>query len=721
MAAFTSQAPITILAALLTLAFVGRNLAHLVARFRRNVAILQDYPGIRVVFHPNSFFGMLPRFPGINIGSQYIFRHGTALFSDRNNSDIISLVSLFPPARAIVLADPIAVKHVLQDRQRYIKPSHLYRALGNYGMNIAIAEGNVWKRHKKIVAGSFTEKSNELAWKDAVRVTEELLSEWERNPRGHDGKRMIVVESFLDVALKAGLYIIMATSFSQRPPWRDDEQPALPAGHTLPFKDAMLGVASGAIINTVTPSWAYKLPIRKLQHVDVSYREFEVYKDLLGALIYASTDMDDEDGEDKESGTEKKRATLSDDELMGNIFFFLLAGHETSANAIAFVFVLLALYPEEQEKLFQHINEVLPPDAEPVYADFAKLTRVQAVFNESARLYPALVAIPKYAMQDTVVPTTPIDDSTPATNIFIPKWTDIYLDAVALGRSQKYWGEDAATFKPDRFFDAPDGSYRWPRDAFLGFSGGHRACLGQKVATVTSTAVIALLIRKFSVHLPEDLDGTGAKRTAAGETFQEKNSASLFDNPTIDPGYFTHPADIQILREAFKFARTVGQAAPLSSILTTELNPGSGVSTDAEWEAWIRSSASTEYHPAGTCSMLPLDLGGVVDTNMRVHGTNNLRVIDSSIVPVGLSAHMTVSLLLCSLLAARIAENANQILVASETDGSNSTSGANSGTGSASTASAASTSKSKSAGGRLGAPGVAAGLSVVALVAAAAW
>ncbi|KAL8277589.1 hypothetical protein RQP46_010021 [Phenoliferia psychrophenolica] len=177
------------------------------------------------------------------------------------------------------------------------------------------------------------------------------------------------------------------------------------------------------------------------------------------------------------------------------------------------------------------------------------------------------------------------------------------------------------------------------------------------------------------------------------------NSASLFDNPTIDPGYFTHPADIQILREAFKFARTVGQTAPLSSILTTELNPGSGVSTDAEWEAWIRSSASTEYHPAGTCSMLPLDLGGVVDTNMRVHGTNNLRVIDSS----------------------SIAENAYQILVASETDGSNSTSGANSGTGSASTASATSTSKSKSAGGRLGAPGVAAGLSVAALVAAAAW
>ncbi|KAK4705020.1 hypothetical protein P7C70_g1189, partial [Phenoliferia sp. Uapishka_3] len=107
-------------------------------------------------------------------------------------------------------------------------------------------------------------------------------------------------------------------------------------------------------------------------------------------------------------------------------------------------------------------------------------------------------------------------------------------------------------------------------------------------------------------------------------------TTSIFDSPVIDPGYFTHPGDIQVLREAFKFARSISQTAPMSSILTNELNPGLSVSTDAQWETWIRDSVSTEYHPAGTCSMLPLELGGVVDINLRVHGTSNLRVIDSS-------------------------------------------------------------------------------------------
>ncbi|KAM0751735.1 alcohol oxidase [Meredithblackwellia eburnea MCA 4105] len=168
------------------------------------------------------------------------------------------------------------------------------------------------------------------------------------------------------------------------------------------------------------------------------------------------------------------------------------------------------------------------------------------------------------------------------------------------------------------------------------------------------------------------------------------NSTSAFDPPVIDAGYLTHPADIQILRQAFKYARTISQTAPLSSILT-ELSPGSAVSTDAEWETWIRGVVSTEYHPAGTASMLPQSIGGVVDTALRVHGTSRLRVVDSSIVPVGLSAHMTAPLY-------GIAENSYNIIINSE---KNSTTVSNDPSGSSSAAAASSTTTAKSPAGRL--------------------
>ncbi|KAK9893997.1 GMC oxidoreductase [Cystobasidium minutum MCA 4210] len=116
-----------------------------------------------------------------------------------------------------------------------------------------------------------------------------------------------------------------------------------------------------------------------------------------------------------------------------------------------------------------------------------------------------------------------------------------------------------------------------------------------------------------------------------------------FSMPSIDPGYLTHPRDIVIMREAFKYLRNVATTAPLSNTLGSELYPGQeAVPTDDDEaiDAWIRSAVGTEYHPAGTCSMLPAELGGVVDEQTRVHGINNLRVIDTSIIPVGFAAHL---------------------------------------------------------------------------------
>ncbi|EJU03853.1 GMC oxidoreductase [Dacryopinax primogenitus] len=119
------------------------------------------------------------------------------------------------------------------------------------------------------------------------------------------------------------------------------------------------------------------------------------------------------------------------------------------------------------------------------------------------------------------------------------------------------------------------------------------------------------------------------------------NSSNPFDHPVIDPGYLTHPADIILMREGLKLARTIGQTYPLNGIVTGELSPGnSTVSTDAEWDAWIPGVVGTEYHPSCSCSMLPLSEGGVVDPQLRVYGTSNVRVVDSSVFPVEFAAHL---------------------------------------------------------------------------------
>lgn len=95
-------------------------------------------------------------------------------------------------------------------------------------------------------------------------------------------------------------------------------------------------------------------------------------------------------------------------------------------------------------------------------------------------------------------------------------------------------------------------------------------------------------------------------------------------------------------------ARLVSQASPLSTYLTGETTPGSSVSTDAEWDTWIQGAVGTEYHPTGTCAMLPLELGGVVSPSLLVYGTSNVRVADASVYPFELSSHVRSSIYLNS-------------------------------------------------------------------------
>ncbi|KAF8075294.1 hypothetical protein FPV67DRAFT_1476885 [Lyophyllum atratum] len=118
------------------------------------------------------------------------------------------------------------------------------------------------------------------------------------------------------------------------------------------------------------------------------------------------------------------------------------------------------------------------------------------------------------------------------------------------------------------------------------------------------------------------------------------NSSSPFDPIVIDPQYFSHPADIAVLREGIKLVRRLGQTAPMSNALGAETFPGPDVSTEDQIEKWLAGVVATEFHPQATCSMLPRSQGGVVDAKLRVYGLANVRVADSSVFPLSFSAHI---------------------------------------------------------------------------------
>jgi len=109
----------------------------------------------------------------------------------------------------------------------------------------------------------------------------------------------------------------------------------------------------------------------------------------------------------------------------------------------------------------------------------------------------------------------------------------------------------------------------------------------------------------------------------------------------VDFQTFQNPTDIAILTEAIRFARKWFSQPSHQALGAVESQSSANLTTDAQIEELIRTTGVASFaHPSGTNSMMPLDLGGVVDSELRVHGVKRLTIVDSSIIPLIPSTHL---------------------------------------------------------------------------------
>jgi choline dehydrogenase-like flavoprotein len=152
----------------------------------------------------------------------------------------------------------------------------------------------------------------------------------------------------------------------------------------------------------------------------------------------------------------------------------------------------------------------------------------------------------------------------------------------------------------------------------------------------------------FPLIRPGYVDGFGIRPTllhpdSRGELLLR--SADPRDPPRIHYNFFTAPNDLPTLREGFRRARDVAGQKPLDPYRGVETSPGLDVQTDADVDAWIRRTAITAHHPAGTCRM-GLGPESVLDPELRVRGMEGLRVVDASAMPDMIGAHINAGVLM---------------------------------------------------------------------------
>ncbi|KAF9436992.1 hypothetical protein BGZ76_002347 [Entomortierella beljakovae] len=205
-------------------------------------------------------------------------------------------------------------------------------------------------------------------------------------------------------------------------------------------------------------------------------------KDLLQLFM----DMDTEDG-----------SKLSDDMLCCLVLNFIIAGRDTTAQALSWMFYLLhrqSADPNVVSSLISEIDDVLL-GGEPSYDSCKKMKYAEACLYEALRLYPSVPRNIKVAVQDDVWP-----DGTK-----IHKGEFVAWSSWTMGRSTKIWGPDAKEYNPSRWMsgDKPSAT------KFPGFHAGPRTCLGQQFATIEAVTVMSMLFQKFRFELVDPVKEPG--------------------------------------------------------------------------------------------------------------------------------------------------------------------------------------------------------------------
>ena len=178
--------------------------------------------------------------------------------------------------------------------------------------------------------------------------------------------------------------------------------------------------------------------------------------------------------------------TFTTEEMVDQVAIFFLAGHETSASALAWTLYLLAMFPEWQDKLAEEAKAL---DAGCDFKVMSKLRASRDVFREALRLYPP---VPMMVRESTCPETFRDRDIKPGAQVVISPWH--------LHRHERLW-DNPDGFDPTRW--ATDNGKQCMREAFIPFSSGPRVCTGAGFAMVEGPLLLSMLVRNFKFETTE--------------------------------------------------------------------------------------------------------------------------------------------------------------------------------------------------------------------------
>ncbi|CAG4913052.1 unnamed protein product [Colias eurytheme] len=174
--------------------------------------------------------------------------------------------------------------------------------------------------------------------------------------------------------------------------------------------------------------------------------------------------------------------------LAAQVYVFFAAGYSTSAIAASTTLHYLALYPDVQQRIQKHIDEILAKhDDKITYDSISEMSLLDMALKESMRLFPPTTAFSRICTKQYTFP---------GTNITIDPGVRVVIPTQAVYTDEKYF-DNPTEYRPERFL-AEEVNKR-PKYAYLPFCEGQRKCIGARLGTFQSMAGVAAILQKFNV------------------------------------------------------------------------------------------------------------------------------------------------------------------------------------------------------------------------------
>ncbi len=370
------------------------------------------------------------------------------------------------------LVRDLLVKKVDNYTKRTVAFSVVRKVLGE---STFTAMGDVWKRKRQLVQPSFHKTKISNLTEIMTDTIEEMLNDWEVVC---DKKETIdVADAMMRLTLSVVVRALFSTALTKEEVQTVAnvftpilEEASTRASYPLKFL-SKFRTKQNAI---------YKKNIKQLD--DIIFRIIKdrrtstsTHNDLLQMLMDA-----------REEGTDDP---LTDQELRDEVMTVFIAGHETTANAMSWLWVILSQQSEFREKVEKEVEEALGKRT-PTAADFPKLPHSLKVFKETLRLYPPVPILPRNVEQDDALG-----------DYLIKGGGEVLFSPYLLHRLTDFW-ENPETFDPERFEREAERK-RHPF-AYLPFGGGPRICLGNNFAMMEAVFILAMTTQRFRLNLISD-------------------------------------------------------------------------------------------------------------------------------------------------------------------------------------------------------------------------